>query len=294
MTQRFDRHSGQNLERTVAGTARMPTDRASGQRGRATRAAQPLEQASESRWWRKKPSLAVAELAVLAFEGALAAAVVLAVILIGGSPDSRANRSVVGSPAHSLYGSSAVNTLFEGIPQSGTTLWTLFRTRDAGRIVDPQSSYCREFATQVLPTIIREYVRPGILRIRMEPLAAVGPSSTRGQAAELGAAEQDKGFNYAELLYDNQGEETTGWPNNTMIVSVAKSIPGLLVRVLLDARTSAAVRTAQKQVDDLAANDDITRTPTLYVGKTGTKGVRMNLASVTDETTLAAAINHVD
>ena len=88
----------------------------------------------------------------------------------------------------------------------------------------------------------------------MEPWAFIGPDSIRGQAAELAAAQQNRAFNYAELLYDNQGAENTGWLNDNMVAAAAESIPGLQVHTLLDARSSAAVKAAQKQVDDLATH----------------------------------------
>ena len=101
--------------------------------------------------------------------------------------------------------------------------------------IDPQCPYCREFETQVLPSIVKNYVRTGKLRIQMEPWAFIGPDSLRGQAAELAAAQQNRAFNYAELLYDNQGVENTGWLNDTMVAAAAGSIPGLRVHALLGA-----------------------------------------------------------
>jgi protein-disulfide isomerase len=143
-----------------------------------------------------------------------------------------------------------------------------------------------------LPDVVKNYVRTGKLRIQMEPWAFIGPDSIRGQAAELAAARQDRLFNYAELLYDNQRVENSGWLDDKMVAAVASSIPGLQVHTLLNARASGAVNAAQRQVDDLAATDNVTGTPTLYVGKTGTKGVEVNLASATDEAAVVAAINN--
>jgi protein-disulfide isomerase len=223
---------------------------------------------------------------------AVAIAVVLAVVLSGGSSNSLKNVPAVGSLAYGLPGASDVNSMFKGIPQSGTTLGRASAPATLVEFVDPQCPYCQQFETQVLPDIIKNYVRPGKLRIQMEPWAFIGPDSIRGQAAELAAAEQNKVFNYAEVLYDNQATENTGWLTDTMIAAIAKSIPGLHVHTLLNARTSAAVNAAQKQVDNLATTDKVTGTPTLYVGKTGTKGAIVNLASATDEKTLLAAITN--
>ena len=83
--------------------------------------------------------------------------------------------------------------------------------------VDPQCPYCQEFETQVLPSLVNDYVRTGKVKIQMEPWAFIGPDSIVGQAAELAAAQQNKIFNFAEVLYDNQREENTGWITTSML-----------------------------------------------------------------------------
>jgi protein-disulfide isomerase len=222
---------------------------------------------------------------------AIAVAVVLAVELGGGSSSpSLAGIPAVGSLTDGLPEAADVNALFKGIPQTGTTLGRPGAPVTMVEFIDPQCPYCEQFETQVLPTLIAKFVRPGMLRITMEPWAFIGPDSIRGQAAELAAADQNRVFNFAELLYDNQGTENTGWLTDSMIANVAKSIPGLQVHTLLDTRTSSAVKAAQKQVAALATADKVGGTPTLFVGKTGTQGMEVNLKSPTDEHSVAAAI----
>ena len=123
------------------------------------------------------------------------------------------------------------------------------------------------------------------------PWAFIGPDSTRGQAAELAAAQQNRAFNFAELLYFNQGVENTGWLDDTMIASAAQSIPGLRTQALDAARSSSAVKQAQQKVDALALTDKISGTPTLFVGATGTKGTKVAMSSPTDKAAVVAAIN---
>jgi protein-disulfide isomerase len=223
---------------------------------------------------------------------AVVIAVVLAVAMRGGSSSSLTNVPAVGSLTNGLPGASDVNAMFEGIPQSATTLGSPSAPVTMVEFVDPQCPYCQEFETQVLPDIVKNYVKTGKLKIQLEPWAFIGPDSTSGQAAILAAAEQNKAFNYAELLYENQGTENTGWLNDSMIAAVAASIPGLQVHTLLNARSSASVEAAQKQVDNLATNRKVTGTPTIFVGKTGTQGAQVNLASATDEQTLVDAIDN--
>lgn len=206
----------------------------------------------------------------------IAVAVVLAVVLGGGSSSSLKNVPAVGSLTNGLPGAADVNAMLKGIPQSGTTLGPASAPITLTVFVDPQCPDRQEFETQVLPTIVKKFVRPGKLRIQMEPWAFIGPDSIRGQAAEFAAAQQNKLFNFAEVLYDNQGEENTGWLTDSMIAAIAQSVPGLYVHTLLNSRSSSTVKAAQKSVDDQATARDVTGTPTVYVGKTGTQGTKVN------------------
>ena len=267
----------------------MPSGKASKRRRTTPAAPPPVRTKGAPRQRQASPRVLIAAGAIVV---AIAVAIVLAVVLGGGSSNSLGNMPAVGTLTGALPLASNVSALFKGIPQSGTTLGRATAPVTMTEFIDPQCPYCREFETTVLPSIVKNYVRTGKLRIQMEPWAFIGPDSIRGQAAELAAAQQNRAFNYAELLYDNQGVENTGWLNDNMVAAAASSIPGLQVHTLLNARSSGAVKAAQKQVDDLALTDKVTGTPTLYVGRTGTKGAEVNLASPTDEQAVIAAINN--
>jgi protein-disulfide isomerase len=221
---------------------------------------------------------------------AVVVAIVLGVAFDKSSSNAFAGVPAVGSLQGALPGASDIESLFKGIPQSGTALGSSKAPVTMTEFIDPQCPYCREFETTVLPSLVKEYVRTGKVRIQMEPWAFIGPDSTRGQAAELAAAQQDKAFNFAELLYFNQGEENTGWLNDAMIASTARSIPGLRTQTLNAARSSQVVKQAQQNVDKLALTDKISGTPTLFVGATGTKGTELAMSGPTDKAAVVSAI----
>jgi protein-disulfide isomerase len=223
---------------------------------------------------------------------AIAIGVGLAVAMSGGSSPSLTTVPAVGSIASGLPGASAVEQMFKGIPQTGTTLGSPSAPVTMEEFIDPQCPYCQEFETQVLPTLVKNYVRAGKLRIQMEPWAFIGPDSITGQAAELAAAKQNRVFNYAEILYDNQRTENTGWLNTNMVTAAAASIPGLQVQRLLSERNSSAVKAAQQTVDSLATARNITGTPTIFVGRTGTSGTEVQMSSATDGAAVEAAIKN--
>jgi protein-disulfide isomerase len=222
---------------------------------------------------------------------AVAVAVVLAVVLTRGSSTSASNLPAVGSIANGLPGAASANALFKGIPQEGLTLGRASAPVTMVEYIDPQCPYCQQFESQVLPDLVKKYVRSGKLRVVMRPWAFIGPDSDRGQAAILAAARQGKAFDYAELLYYNQGPENTGWLDDGMVGQVAAGIPGLDVKQLLADRSSAAVESAAKTVDQQATADGVSGTPTLLVGKSGTNGRPVALSSPTDEASVVSAID---
>lgn len=271
----------------------MPSGKASRQR-RQSASPPPVRSKGSSKKASGRPRQRQASPRVLVGAGiavvVIAVGIGIGVALSGGSSPSLKNVPAVGSIANGLPGAAAVEAMFSGIPQKGTILGRASAPVTMEEFIDPQCPYCQEFETQVLPSLVKDYVRPGKLKIEMQPWAFIGPDSVTGQAAELAAAQQNRVFNYAELLYDNQREENTGWLNASMVAAVAESIPGLHVHQLLSQRSSSAVKAAQQKVDALAITLKVTGTPTLFVGKSGTQGAEVQMSSATDEASVVAAI----
>jgi protein-disulfide isomerase len=264
----------------------MPSGKASRQR-RQTVAPPPVRSKGAPRQRQASPRVLIGA-AVVAVVAAIGIGV--AVAMSGGSSPSLANVPTVGSLSDALPGAAAVNTMFKGIPQTGTTLGSPSAPVTMEEFIDPQCPYCQEFETLVLPSLVKTYVRSGRVKIEMQPWAFIGPDSVTGQAAELAAAQQNKVFDFAEVLYDNQREENTGWLTTAMVAKVAGSVPGLRVHELLEARNSSAVKAAQQKIDALANVRKVTGTPTLFVGKSGTQGAEVQMASATDAASVVAAI----
>lgn len=230
---------------------------------------------------------------MLALAGAVAAAAVAAValaVVLTGRSSTPPDVPAVGSLANALPGAAEVAALLDGIPQDGTTLGRASAPVTMVEYVDVQCPYCGEFERQVLPGVVRQYVRTGKVRIVLRTWAFIGPDSFRGQAAVHAAARQDHAFDVLELLYANQGAENTGWLSDDLLVNVASSVPGLRVPDLLADRESAAVKAQGEDVDRIARENGITSTPTIVVGKTGTAGKPVDLQGPTDGKTLARAI----
>ena len=224
--------------------------------------------------------------------GVLVAAIiagVLAVSLSGGSSGS-SNVPAVGSLTNALPDAAGVNTMFRGIPQDGNVLGSPNAPVTLVEYVDLQCPYCREFEATVLPAVVKNYVRTGKVKIDQRILAFIGPDSVSGRKAALAAGLQGKQFNLTELLYFNQGTENTGWLDQSMIDNAAASIPGVQVPMLLSSAKSGAIQVKADAAEAQAKADNVSSTPTLLVGHTGTTPHEVALNSPTDSATLTAAI----
>ena len=247
----------------------MPSGKKSKQARRAAASAPPPVRSTGQRGRQADPK-------VLAIAGGVIAVVVVAVVLAlvftGGSSGGKlpSGTPTVGNcSTNGLPGCSEVASLFKGIPQQGLYLGSPFAKSQMTIYIDLQCPFCQSYETTVMPTLVKKYVRTNKVRIKVMPWAFLGPDSTRGQKAMFAAAAQNKAWNFAEVLYLNQRTENTGWLNDSMVAQAAASVNGLNVQKLWSDRGSEAIA---KQTDDVAAlaqARNVTGTPTVFVGKTG-------------------------
>ncbi len=201
-------------------------------------------------------------------------AVVLAVVLSGGNKSSSTGPfPTTGSAtwAGALPGAIETRNLFEGIPQSGLVLGNPNAPATLTEFIDLQCPVCQEFESTQLQPLVDKYVRTGKLNIKMQPWSIRGPDSNRGQAATIAAASQNRAFQFAELLYLNQGVENTGWLNDNMVSTAASSVDGLKPQQVSSDEGSSSVKSTVSSVDGTATAGRLNSTPTLLLNHKGQK-----------------------
>ena len=216
--------------------------------------------------------LAIAGIVVLVIV-AVVLAVVFATKSNGGGPVAK-DVPTQGSATwkNALPGATDVRRLFAGIPEQGLVLGSSTAPATLTEFIDLQCPVCKAFELTMLPTIVKKYVRTGKLNIKMEPwdiLDRGGHDSARGQAATIAASLQSKGFQFAEMLYLNQGTEDTGWLTDNMVQLAAASVDGLQVQHLLNDMNSSGVKSIVTSVDQRAATGGFNSTPTLLLNHKG-------------------------
>jgi protein-disulfide isomerase len=221
--------------------------------------------------------------------GLIVVAIVLGFVLTGGNSSSSSTPQR-GSLVNALPSATEVNDSLKGIPQNGNVLGSPNAPVTLREYIDLQCPACQAFETQAMPTLIRQYVRTGKVKVEARPIAFIGPDSQTGRAAALAAAKQNRFFNFSQLLYFNQGVENTGWLNDAMIKAAAASIPGLDVPRLLSDRNASSISDQANTFDTQADRDNVTQTPTILVGKSGGQLREVSMQSLTDTASISAAI----
>ena len=154
--------------------------------------------------------------------GAVVVVVVLIVLGTGGSSGTSSGTDTTGSGTTATSAASTALSL-AGIPQHGDTLGRAAAPVTIQVFEDPQCPYCREWNLGTLPTVVKDYVRTGKVKLVYRGISIIGPNSENGLRANYAAGEQNKLWQMSNELYARQGEENSGWLNDAMIATAAKA-----------------------------------------------------------------------
>jgi protein-disulfide isomerase len=202
----------------------------------------------------------------------VAVAIVIAVTSGGDSSSKTAATTGTGtgtSAVSGLKGVDAVTNEFSGIPQNGNVLGDPNARATMMVFADMQCPFCAEFENGAMPVLVRRYVRPGKLKIIFQPIAILGNDSVLGARAVAAAAQQNKMFDYAALLYRNQGEENTGYLTQDYVKKIGGATPGVDVAKLTADLKSAPVNKLLNNAQAIATSGKVTSTPSFFVAKSG-------------------------
>jgi protein-disulfide isomerase len=219
---------------------------------------------------------------------ALLAAALITVSLVGGGDDDDGDatpttQATTGASTGPLPEIETVSLqVIEGIPQNGVVLGRSAAPAVIVEYADLQCPFCARFAAESLSQLVEKWVRPGKASIEFRGLAVLGPDSRRALRFVLAAAERDKGWSAIELLYENQGEENSGWVTDPLIRAIAMEIdldPDAMVAAASSTRYDAAI--ARNRA--LAERDGVAGTPSFFVGRRGGTTVPIGTGAIEAE-----------
>lgn len=215
-------------------------------------------------------------IASVATVAVLASAALIAASATGAQGGSSSSAGVAVAVAD-VKGAADTIKLLKGIPQSGAWLGAPTARIQLVVFADLQCPFCGQFDTRVMPTLIRDYVRKGKVRVFFSGMDFVGPDSNRGLKAVAAAADQNRLWHVVGLLYGNQGAENKGWLSDKLIGNIAKALPGLDTKKFDTARKGKAIDKRLADWKALAKSAGVSSTPTFFAGAAG----KLGLLSVT-------------
>jgi protein-disulfide isomerase len=136
---------------------------------------------------------------------------------------------------------------------------------------DYQCPYCKQEEETVFPTLIKDYVDTGKLKIVFKDFAFLGPDSEVASRAAraVWAVAPDKFRAWHQAMFDHQDQENAGWGSQDDILALTGTVPGIDVAKVKD------MMTAKKSDFDTAMQSDANEgysmgvggTPSFLVGK---------------------------
>jgi protein-disulfide isomerase len=194
--------------------------------------------------------------------------VVVAAVLISSGGGSSSGGLQTGTKASATV--SGVNGLLTGIPQSGNTIGNPKAPVTMTYYGDLKCPICRDFTVSGgFPQLMANEVRQGKVKVVYDAFCTAtcnGPDPSEfplQQVAALAAGKQNKFWQFTELFYHQQGDETTAYVTENYLQGLAKQIQGLNLTQWQtdrnDPNLTNEVTTQQNQGKQLGVN----ATPTL-------------------------------
>lgn len=232
------------------------------ERKEAARAARLAAEAEERRATARRRNLS----RLGAVVAVAAIAVVVAVVVSSGG-----NGGTKAAGGTTRAASSQVASLFRGLPQNGTTLGDPKAAHTLVEFADLQCPICQEYTLNVLPSVLRDYVRTGKVRLDLKLRTFIGPDSMKAAKVAAAAAQQSRIWPFADLFYRNQGEENSGYVTQDFLKKIADGTPGLNASKALAQAGSPASQKLISRDESLATSLGSNSTPDFFL-RTGSGG----------------------
>jgi protein-disulfide isomerase len=221
-------------------------------------------------------------------------AVIIVVILLATSGGGSSPGIKPAPPGKKNPAVEKMTALIGGIPQNGNALGSPSAPVTMEYFGDLECPICKQFSDGALNPLIKKYVRPGKLKIEYRNLetATREPETFRTQQiAALAAGKQQKGWDYIELFYLQQGQEDTGYVTEGFLQELAKQVPGLNLAKWTADRNAGEFTNTLTADAQAANNAGFTGTPSFLLGKTGQQMTKLEYSSLSDPSSFESAID---
>ena len=209
---------------------------------------------------------------------AVGAAALVGALLIGLSLVSTHRGEKVAASQTSVTGIGETAALLEGIPQRGNVLGSARAPVRLVEYADLQCPYCAMYARDVLPTLVRDYVRTGKVELVFRGLAFLGPGSVLALRTATAAGNENRMWNVLELAYRNQGPENA-WVTDDVLRAIVTDAGADAPRVFAE-RDGAAVSAAVDEWANSATVAGVSGVPAFFLGRRGDPLARLSVSAL--------------
>ena len=190
--------------------------------------------------------------------GTVVGAIVIVVVAIAISSGGSSAKVVKPNSPAAKQAQSTVNKLLAGIPQSGNTLGSPSAKVTLTEYGDLVCPICKDLALGAENQLISNEVRSGKVKLVYKALETASQTANDAmfvpsQTGMLAAGTQKKAWNYIELFYHEQGDETNSYVTDNYLGGLAKQIPGLNFNKWDSDRQSSAFASTVKADENAGA-----------------------------------------
>ena len=202
--------------------------------------------------------------------GVVVGTIVVIAVVFAISGSGGTNSAPKPTSAQAKNAAATVTKLLNGIPQQGNTLGNpnaKVTVTEYGDLVCP---VCQSFALSSESQLIANEVRSGKVKLVYKALETASGTANNSmfvpsQAAALAAGQQQRAWDYIELFYHEQGDETTSYVTNSYLDGLAQQVPGLHYSKWSSDRQSSTLSGQVNSDEQAAANAGYNSTPTILI-----------------------------
>ena len=132
---------------------------------------------------------------------------------------------------------------------------------------DFQCKFCGRFATQTEPLLNSTYIQTGKVNLVFRHFVTHGSDSFNAALASQCANDQGKFWKFYETLYNNQGEENSGWASIDNLKKFAANIPSLNIQDFNSCLDSQIHKSLVEKDTNFAFASGFQGTPTFIIEK---------------------------
>lgn len=193
--------------------------------------------------------------------------------------------------AGKLKGVQEVEARFAGIPQEGAVLGDPNAPVTITEFADLRCPACRLFATDYFPAVVDELVKTGKAKYEFRIWPILGTDSVLAAQAGIAAQQQNKLFEYQDLWYVNQQDESRDYATDAYVDGVAQALGLDLAQFQADRTDDALWTPLIQDVQVIAAQNNFGGTPSFLISGPG--GEKILSGGVPEASTIADAVAEV-